>query len=350
MPDAPFVALVPVGGAGTRLWPISNERTPKQFLKLFHQQSLFQSTVDRLRAAHVDDLLVITGAAYERLAAEELKAIRQTGRILVEPARRDSGPAIAAGAAWALLEHGENCTIAVLPADHLIPDAEAFATALRRAVDVAAQGWIVTLSVTPTEPTSEFGYIERGDELPQSGAHQVRKFHEKPSGERAQAYIKAGNFGWNAGVFVFTAGFFAKEAERHMPEVWKAAREAVKLAKHRENTMILHTQAFSSAPKLSIDYALLEKSERVATLPVDFEWRDVGNWNSVYEALAKSLGDNVVVGEAVVDDDVRGSLIYSEGLKIAVAGMSDVVVVASGDGVFVAPRTKAADIKRLLPK
>lgn len=342
-----FIALLPVGGAGTRLWPVSNEATPKQFLRLLGERSLFQATVERLESAAVDQLAIVTGAAHAAYACEELAEIGRSAQVLVEPSRRDSGPAIAAGAAWALAAHGRDCIMAVLPADHFIPDRTTFGRAITQAAALAARDWIVTLSIKPTEPTSEYGYIERGEPIAGTAGFAVRRFHEKPVRAVAETYIADPSFGWNSGIFVFTAGLFQAQAETHMPDIWEQAVTAVRRGRSEAGMLRLDPDAFNAAPRRSLDHALLEKSERVATIPVAFEWRDIGNWASVYEALAREPAQNVLVGE-VAADAVSGSLVYAEGVKVAVHGMSDVIVVASSAGVFVAPRDKAAEIKRLL--
>jgi mannose-1-phosphate guanylyltransferase/mannose-6-phosphate isomerase len=344
-----FIALLPVGGAGTRLWPVSNEATPKQFLRLLGDRSLFQMTVERLEQALIDEVIVVTGGPYAEQVRQELRELGKSAQVIVEPARRDSAPAIAAGTAWALRTHGPDCVLAVLPADHFIAQPEQFCAKLVQAAALASQDWIVTLSVKPTGATSEYGYIERGDPIPGEGepSFQVRRFHEKPSAAVAETYVADPSFGWNSGMFVFTAGLFAAEAERHMPDIWRQATAAVDASADKNGMLCLDSASFEAAPRRSLDYALLEKSRRVATIPVEFGWRDIGNWNSVYGALVASEGDNVVVGD-VAADAVSGSLIYAHGIKVAVHGLRDVVVIASPNGVFVAPRERAAEVKRLI--
>jgi mannose-1-phosphate guanylyltransferase / mannose-6-phosphate isomerase len=344
------VALLLVGGAGKRLWPVSHEDCPKQFLKLFSSRSLFQATLLRI-APVVDDVVVVVGQAHAAMVVEQAAEIGLPApRLLIEPIRRDSAPAIAAGAAWIRRHIDPEALVAVLPADHYIPEVDAFAAALERGAQVAAQGWLVTFGIRPTSPTSEYGYIQRGGGLDGPGlgfGYRIAKFHEKPTREVAQGYLRDGGYDWNSGIFLFGVQSFAGEALRHMPDIWHSAVAAVETAQEAELGLVLEADAFAKARKSAIDYALFEKSDRVAVVPVGFEWHDIGTWASAYEAFAATKGGNLVLGDALVED-VSGSLVVADGVKIVVCGLENVVVVASPQGTLVAPRARAAEIKRLL--
>jgi mannose-1-phosphate guanylyltransferase/mannose-6-phosphate isomerase len=343
------IALLLSGGGGTRLWPVSTDAIPKQFLKLFGQRSLYQSTIARVAAAQVDDIVVITNVAHEPQVASQAEGLAASKpTIVLEPMRRDSGPAIAAGVAAIAAEHGAEAIVIALPCDHLIPDEAHFRRSLAEGVALAGSGFLGTFGIRPTSPSTEFGYIRRAAAIEShSNAFRVASFHEKPTRERAQAFIDDGGYDWNSGMFAFRADVFAAQAERHMPELWHAATEAVRTGTRGDRRLLLAADAFARAPRTSIDYALFEKSDRVAVVPVSFAWSDVGNWASVHDALDKDDMGNAKVGDVVARDSA-GNLVIGDGVKIVVLGVDDLVVVASPQGIFVAPKSRAAEIKSLI--
>src|SRR5215204_1837581 len=340
-----IIALLLVGGAGTRLWPVSTEAHPKQFLKLFGDRSLFQNTLERLSATAVDEIVIVTGAAQVLTVREQIAELGVSAPyLLLEPCRRDSAAAISAGVAWIRQEIASKAIIAVLPADHYIPDAGQFAVALRRGAKLAAQDWLVTFGIEPRHPTTEYGYIQNGGRLAGAAdgtAFTVAKFHEKPMREVAEAYLRAGNYYWNSGIFVFGADFFAQQAAHHMPDIWEPAVAAVAEGKRQNGALAADAEAFQRARQSAIDYALLEKCERVAVVPVDFEWHDIGSWGSVYQAFTREQDQNLILGDVVLDD-ASGALVIADQVKVVVCGLHDVVVIASRHGTLVAPRSKAA--------
>jgi mannose-1-phosphate guanylyltransferase / mannose-6-phosphate isomerase len=349
MTSRPVVALILSGGGGTRLWPVSTDATPKQFLKLFGQQSLYQRTLARLAAAAVDDIVVVCNVAYEqqvRTQAADIAVPRPM--VVLEPMRRDSGPAIAAGIAAITAEHGPEAVILVLPCDHLIPDEAHFVQSLGEGIALADLGYLGTFGICPTGPSTEFGYIQRADALAgHRNAYRVARFHEKPTRERAERYLADGGFDWNSGMFVFRADTFASQAERHMAELWRLSADAVHGGTRDDRKLVLAADSFARAPRISIDYALFEKSDNVGVVPVSFAWSDVGNWASVHDALDKDAAGNAMVGDVAMRD-ASGNLVVGEGVKVALIGLNDLVVVASPQGTFVAPRSRAAEIKALL--
>jgi mannose-1-phosphate guanylyltransferase/mannose-6-phosphate isomerase len=343
------IALLLSGGGGTRLWPVSTDATPKQFLKLFGQRSLYQRTVARLAAAKVDDIVVVCNVAHEgQVVAQADGMATFKPMVVLEPMRRDSGPAIAAGVAAIMAEHGPQAVVVALPCDHLIPDEAHFLASLAEGIALADIGYLGTFGIRPTHPSTEFGYIQRAAAIEgHHNAYGVARFHEKPTRERAQAYIADGGYDWNSGMFVFRAEVFAAQAERHMPELWRAAADAVRTGTRSDRKLVLAADAFERAPRTSIDYALFEKSDRVGVVPVSFAWSDVGNWASVHDALDKDAAGNAKVGD-VVTRDASGNLVVGEGVKVVLLGLDDLVVVASPQGTFVAPRSRAAEIKSLI--
>ena len=352
----PLIALLLSGGGGTRLWPLSTEQGPKQFLKLFGSQSLFQQTWLRAEASGASALVVMANQAQNRLIHDDLAelpdALGQT-RVIYEPMRRDSGPAIAAGVADCLNRFGPKALVMVLACDHLIPDHAAFRETVMQACAVARQGRMVTFGIRPTAPVSDYGYIRCGEALAGTHAYQVAAFVEKPDRARAVSYLSEGNYLWNSGMFLFEAGVFAREAEQHMPELWAQAGDAVTKGRLDGANLTLDATAFAASEQISIDYALFEKSNNVAVVPAAFNWSDVGGWAAVHDALPQDVHGNATVGTHdgfVIQQDSQNSLLISDGLPVLALGVDDLVVVATKDGVFVAPKSRAAEIKSLLAR
>ncbi|NIK49572.1 mannose-1-phosphate guanylyltransferase/mannose-6-phosphate isomerase [Variibacter gotjawalensis] len=304
--------------------------------------------MSRLQGCGIEDFVLVTNGGLVTVLREDLEDAANSGcDIVLEPARRDSAPAIAAGVARIATLHGSDVTIAVLPSDHLIPDEAAFKASLESAGKVAGHGWLTTFGIRPTFPSTAFGYIERGAAIPKSeGAFAVTRFHEKPAQAAAERYLAAGTFDWNSGMFVFRADAFAREAAEHMPDIWTAASEAVANGVAEADTLTLGN-AFKDARRTSIDFALMEKSARVATVPAAFGWSDVGNWSAVYDVLEKDASGNAVVGNAKLED-CKGSLVITDGIPAAAMGLRDAVLIATAEGTFTAPLSRAADIKQVL--
>ncbi len=351
-----LIALLLSGGGGTRLWPLSTEECPKQFLKLFGSQSLFQQTLVRAQDAGAGALVVMANQAQSRLIHDDLAELpdaKGQTRLILEPVRRDSGPAIAAGVADCLQRFGPKALVMVLACDHLIPDHQAFRETVAQACDVARQGKLVTFGIRPTAPVSDYGYIRCGAPLAGTQAYQVAAFVEKPDRARAVAYLGEGNYLWNSGMFLFEAGVFAAEAEQHMPQLWAQVQEAVSKGRQVDASLTLDEAAFAASERISIDYALFEKSGNVAVVPASFSWSDVGGWAAVHDALPQDGQGNAAVnteGGLVIQQDSHNSLLVSDGLPVLALGVEDLVVVATKNGVFVAPKSRAAEIKSLLAR
>lgn len=346
----PLVPVVLSGGAGTRLWPLSTEELPKQFLRIWpNEKSLFQQTLERVSVPEfLPPVVVCNRSQADLVRADAARAGVALGALVLEPTRRDSAAAIAAAAAFVEDRHGPDAVIAILPSDHLIAPPDRFRAALLEAAARSRGGFLMTFGIAPTRAATEYGYIEQGQPLAgETGAFEVLRFHEKPEAALAAQYVEAGRFYWNSGMFVFPAGVFREEARSLMPDIDAAAETAVRRAVVRGDAVELDETAFASAQRTSIDYALLEKSNRVAVLPAHFEWSDVGNWNSVHEVMQAGDARNYIHGDAV-GLDCTSSLVLSEGIPVRILGVEGLCVVATKTGVLVTRLDRAADIKQAL--
>jgi mannose-1-phosphate guanylyltransferase/mannose-6-phosphate isomerase len=335
------------GGAGTRLWPASREGRPKQFLPLFGPHSTFQDTVRRVS----DPVLfgrpiVVTNTQYRFLVAEQLAAIGVEADIMLEPTRRDSGPAIAAGAVFAVKRGGDPVVVA-LAADHVVTDAAAFAKVCGLAADAAAKGHIVTFGVRPSRPATEYGYIRAGASIGPD-IFAIEKFVEKPDAKTAERYVKEGYL-WNSGNFMFRAGLLIDEYKSFEPDSVAAVEAAVENAGTDLGFVTLEAKAFARATAKSIDYAVMERTTRAAVMPVAYGWSDVGSWQAVWELSGRDPLGNSAQG-SVVFVDSRGSYVSSDKQLVALFGVENLVVVTTGDAVLVAKREDGDGLRRLVQK
>jgi mannose-1-phosphate guanylyltransferase / mannose-6-phosphate isomerase len=337
-----IVPLIMCGGAGTRLWPASREGRPKQFLQLFGPRSTFQDTILRVSdPALFARPIVITNSQYRFAVADQLSEIGAEADIVLEPVRRDSGPAIAAGTTFAQRRDG-NVVVLVLAADHVVNDSAAFVETCRIALRAAESGHIVTFGVRPDQPTTEYGYIRPGVALG-NDYFAVDKFVEKPDLETAQRYIAEGYL-WNSGNFIFRGDVLLAEYEAFQPESAAAVTESVERAKSDLGFIILDGTAFARAHAISVDYAIMEKTARAAVLPVSFDWSDVGSWHAVWQLTAKDAAANAAQGR-VFFLDTSNSYVASDKALVAVLGAENLIVIANQDAVLVAHRDRAKDLR-----
>jgi mannose-1-phosphate guanylyltransferase/mannose-6-phosphate isomerase len=342
-----IVPLIMCGGAGTRLWPASREVRPKQFLPLFGARSTFQDTLFRVSDAGLFERpIVITNAAYRFMVLEQLAEIGVEADVLLEPARRDSGPAIAAGAAFAQTRD-KDAVVLALAADHVVRDAPAFIAACREGLAAADGGRIVTFGIKPERDATEYGYINPGEAV--SGeVRGVMKFVEKPDQPTAADYIKSGYF-WNSGNFMFRADVLLDEYRKSDAASVEAVGTAVAKAGRDLGFVTLDADAFGSAKAISIDYAVMEKTARAAMVPVSCGWSDVGSWHAVWELSDKDAQGNAAQGRAVFEDS-RNCNVSSEKALVALEGVDDLVVVATEDAVLVSRQKDSNGLKRLVAK
>jgi mannose-1-phosphate guanylyltransferase / mannose-6-phosphate isomerase len=339
--------LIMCGGAGTRLWPASREGRPKQFMPLFGPHSTFQDTVRRVSdPALFGRPIIITNNQYRFLVAEQLAAIDAEADIMLEPTRRDSGPAIAAGAAFAVKRGGDPVIVA-LAADHVVTDAAAFAKVCGLAADAAAADRIVAFGVRPTRPATEYGYIRAGASIgPEIFA--IEKFVEKPDAKTAERYVQEGYL-WNSGNFTFRAGLLLDEYRGVEPDSVAAVTAAVETAGTDLGFVMLDAKAFARATAKSIDYAVMERTKRAAVMPVSYGWSDVGSWQAVWELSKRDALGNSGQG-SVLFVDSRGSYAASDKQLVALFGIDNLVVVTTDDAVLVAKREDGDGLRRLVQK
>jgi mannose-1-phosphate guanylyltransferase / mannose-6-phosphate isomerase len=332
------------GGAGTRLWPASREGRPKQFLWLFGAQSTFQDTIHRVsNPALFARPIIVTNAQYRFMVAEQLAEIGAEADILLEPARRDSGPAIAAGVAHAR-KRNDNPIIVALAADHVISDPAAFAKACL-AAQAALDDRIVTFGVYPTRPATEYGYIRPGASVG-SNIFAVDQFVEKPDETTAKRYVKEGYL-WNSGNFMFRADLLLAEYEKFEPQSCSAILAAVEHAGADLGFITLENESFARAGAKSIDYAVMERTKRGAVMPVAYGWSDVGSWQAVWELSNRDKLDNFAHG-SVVFVDSHGCHVMSDKHVVALFGVENLVVVTTTDAVLVAKRENGDGLRRLV--
>jgi mannose-1-phosphate guanylyltransferase/mannose-6-phosphate isomerase len=335
------------GGAGTRLWPSSREGRPKQFLPLFGALSTFQDTLQRVsNTAVFGRPIIVTNHQYRFLVAEQLAEIGAEADILLEPMRRDSGPAIAAGAVFAA-KRGDDPTLVALAADHVVSDPAAFVQVCRQAADAAGANHIVTFGIHPTRPATEYGYIRAGAAI-SPDIFVVEKFVEKPAAETARRYVADGYF-WNSGNFIFRAGTLAAEYEKFEPESHAAIVDCVQLAGRDLGFVALEAKSFARAVAKSIDYAVMERTARAAVMPVSYGWADVGSWQAVWELSHRDAFDNFGQG-SVIFVDSHGSYVTSDKQLVTLLGVENLVVVTTDDAVLVAKREDGDGLRRLVQK
>ena len=342
--------LVPVilsGGSGTRLWPLSRELHPKQFLPLVGEQTMLQDTVLRLEGLGSGAPIVVCNAHHRFLVAEQLRAIGvPAGEIVLEPVGRNTAPAVAIAALAALAgPAGEEAMLLVMPADHRIVDAAAFRAAVATGLAAAEAGQLVTFGVVPTAPETGYGYIRRAEG---SGpCYPIAQFVEKPDAARAAEYVASGDYLWNSGMFLFRARRYVQELAQFAPAMLAACQNALSEA-HRDLDFVrLGVEAFGRCPSDSIDYAVMEKTSAAVVVPLDAGWSDVGSWSALQDSLPADGAGNVARGD-VVTEDTEGCYLYSSERLIATVGLKDTVVVETKDAVLVAPKSRVQDVKTLV--
>jgi mannose-1-phosphate guanylyltransferase len=341
-----FYALVLAGGSGTRFWPLSRKSTPKQLLRLFNESTLLEETLHRLKGLlPPENVLILTNEEQEQAVRDLLKG-HPPENIYAEPAKRDTAAAIALGVGL-VAARDSGATMCVLPADHLIKDRTAFQADLRSAAEAAEHsGDLVTIGIKPTWACPGFGYIEKGAKTYGTGRDifEVVRFREKPAVDLAESFVRSGNFFWNAGIFVWTVKGILTELNRHAPELG----EFVSAVRHSSDLMKMLKKRFPSLPKISIDYAVMEKAGRVLVKPATFDWDDVGSWTAVakyFEQLPSGNAANC----PVTSESAGNNIVFSKDkLQVALLGVNDLIVVQTDDAILVCNRHEVENVKKLV--
>ena len=331
------------GGSGTRLWPLSREMYPKQFLPLVGDDTMLQATWKRIAPLASLPPIVVANESHRFLAAEQLRVLDVSNpAILLEPVGRNTAPAIAAAALQAMATGGDPLLL-VLPSDHVIADAQAFRAAVVLASAAAEQGALVTFGVVPTGAETGFGYIQAA---PGDGVRKVLRFVEKPDASTAQGYVDAGGYYWNSGMFLFRASRYLQELERLRPDILAATRTAFAAATRDGDFIRLDKDAFAMCPSESIDYAVMEKTDAAMVLPVDIGWNDVGSWSALWDVAVRDADGNACRGDVIAIDS-RNSYAHARRL-VALVGVDDLVVVETDDAVLVAHKDRVQQVKEVV--
>ena len=338
----PIVPVILCGGSGTRLWPRSRKAQPKPFLPLVGDTTLFTATVLRCAPdAGFADPVVVAGAAHVALVESQLPPGRP-GTVIVEPAAKNTAAAIALAAA----RLPDDAIMLVCPSDHHIANVPAFQAAARAAADLAAQDWLVSFGIAALTPETGFGYLQQGAAIPGSAGFQVDRFIEKPDLERARGFLATGGYSWNGGIFAFRAGAFMAELAAHRPDIAAAVRAAVAAGHADGNRFHPDAASFAAIDGESVDYAVMEKTTRAAMVPVAMDWSDIGNWQALHAALPHDAHGNVVRGEADLDD-CRNVLVETDGPRVSVIGVRDLVIVVDGNEVMITTADGAQRVGKL---
>jgi mannose-1-phosphate guanylyltransferase/mannose-6-phosphate isomerase len=349
--------LVPVilsGGAGTRLWPVSRSAYPKPFMRMGDGESLLKKALDRaLRCADGGHVLTVTGRDYYFLTRDEYaqhaSADLDKLPFLLEPAGRNTAPAIVLAALHARDHVGAEAVLLILPADHLIRDLDAFVADAHHATRLAQDGWLVTFGIRPTHPETGFGYIRMGEAIGGQQGRKVGAFVEKPDMQTAETYVASGDYVWNSGMFCFRADALLDVAAKVCPDVLQAAQACHVQAINHDSPVEFAREAFLAQPDISIDYAIMERASKVAVVPATFDWSDIGSWKAMSD-LDEADGDgNRVRGQAILVES-ENCYIQSDTRMVAAVGVKDLVIVDTGDAVLVSHRERAQQVKLVVER
>ena len=343
-----IVPIILSGGSGTRLWPMSRPERPKQLLSLTAEETMLQLTARRTQGARYAAPVVVANARHADDVEEQLGAIdSDAAALILEPVARNTAPAIAL-AALAVADGA--APLLVMPSDHVIADPEAFHNAIERALPLVEQGWLVTFGIAPDAPETGYGWIKIGESIG-DGVNRVDTFVEKPPRDRAEAMLAAGDHVWNGGIFLFRADAYLAALDTHSPAISAAARAAMADARCNGTRLFPDEAAFAASPSDSVDYAVMEKADRVAVVPVSMGWNDVGSWDALHAISDRDDAGNAhrSTGDGdVLAIDTRDCLVRSDGVRVALVGVSDLIVVASGDDVLILPRGRSQEVKKLI--
>jgi mannose-1-phosphate guanylyltransferase len=344
----PLIPVILAGGSGTRLWPLSRQLYPKQFLPLLGEKTMLQQTLERLHGLDCESPIVICNEEHRFLAAEQLRQISiDDATIILEPIPKNTAPAIAL-AAHEAIKKDEEAILLVLPADHVIEDIFAFHSTVKKALPVAEGGKLITFGIVPNRPETGYGYVRRGQEENEK-IFKVAAFVEKPNEATAKEYLKNGHYYWNSGMFLFGAKTFLEELKTFAPEIADACEEAFSTVHKDLDFFRINAEAFKKSPKNSIDYAVMEKTQKAMVVPLDAGWNDIGSWASLHDLCPKDEKGNSITGD-VQTEDIENCLVRSESRLVAAFGVRDLIIVETKDAVMVVHKDRAQDIKNIVEK
>ena len=338
-----ILPIILAGGTGSRLWPLSRELYPKQLLRLTADTSLLQTTL--LRVAKIPEVLppvIVVGEEHRFITLSQVEALGSVEEfsILLEPEGKNTAPAIC-GAAHFCRDAGEDVVLLVLPADHVVLNEDRFVEAVQRAAKLASAGAVVTFGIKPASPETGYGYIELGE------GDKVVSFKEKPDVEMAEKYLAQGNYYWNSGMFAFSLETALAEIEKNAPGIYAAMETAVAKGSHDGHFFRFEKEAMASCPSDSIDYALMEKTDKAAVVIADLGWSDIGSWKALWDVQGKDKDGNVVKGDVILTE-TKNCFVSSENRLVTTVGMEDTLVVETGDAVIVSPLSRSQDVKKVV--
>ena len=332
--------IILAGGSGSRLWPLSRELYPKQLLNLISDKSLLQSTFERLtNCMQKDEILSITNTKHSANVRMQLAQLTENPKVLSEPVSKNTAPAIALATKYIMQETGEDPVILVVPSDHLIQDKEHFLSTVKKGEKLAEEGYIVTFGIKPNYPETGYGYINTLKPL--DIGFKVKEFVEKPNLETAEKYLKAGTYYWNSGIFMFKASTMLAEIEKNAPEISKIAQN-VDFIKSSDIPFV----EFDKMPSISIDYAVMEKSDKIALVALESDWNDLGSWQSIYDVSKKDEHNNVFIGH-VIDEGSKNSFVYASSKLVTTIGLEDTVIVETEDAILACKKDRTQDVKHI---
>ncbi|WP_324770338.1 mannose-1-phosphate guanylyltransferase/mannose-6-phosphate isomerase [Pokkaliibacter plantistimulans] len=342
-----MIPVIMAGGSGTRLWPLSRSLFPKQLLALHDNLTMLQATIKRCEPLSASNPVIICNENHRFIVAEQLREIGQSGKIILEPVGRNTAPAIAIAAIEALkhADEGVDPVLLVLAADHVIQNTKAYTEAVQSALPLAEAEKLVTFGIVPTEAHTGYGYIHRGRSIETGFA--VDGFVEKPDVTTAQEYVNSGSYYWNSGMFMFRASVYLQELKQYRPDIFAACEAACATTRHDLDFMRIDDEAFAACPDDSVDYAVMEKTNRAVVVPMDAGWSDVGSWSALWDIADKDTQGNVKRGDVLLES-TRNSYVYSDNKLIAAIGVEDLVIVDTPDAVMVAHKSQVQDVKKVV--
>ena len=347
MTQSVITPIVMAGGSGSRLWPLSRKQFPKQFLTLHGDDSMLQTTIKRLSSLQHEPTMVICNEDHRFSVAEQLRLEDLTnGGIILEPAGRNTAPAIAL-AAMEALTCDKDPLLLVLAADHVIKDEAAFCETVKQAITQAENGKLVTFGIVPTAPETGYGYIKRGQSESDNISYQVQQFVEKPNKELATEYLESGEYYWNSGMFLFKASRYLSELELHRPDIYQACKLAMAATESDLDFIRVNKEAFEACPDESVDYAVMEKTKDAVVVPMDCGWSDVGSWSALWEVSPQDENGNAFEAD-VIDINTTNSYVYSQERLIATIGLDDIAIVDTKDALLVAKQSDVQNVKKVV--